>query len=120
MEYFKKNIETVPSHIPILVIANFRDVQAEWKISSTEIRVLVEELESIPPPNKENVETDKAVAESLPTDNSAPAENTKENSDSKVSNCFMGVAGDFLHHRRVIKFIETSFMEKFGLHVCTL
>ena len=135
MEYFKKNIEAVPNHIPILVIANFRDVQGQWKISSSQIRALVEEFESVPPADKENSELDKKDAESLPADNSnpasdanadanaeptstsAPAETAKEDPESKVSDCFMGVAGDFLHRRRMIKFIETSFLEKFGLHV---
>lgn len=131
MEYFKKNIEAVPNHIPILVIANFRDVQAQWKISSSQIRTLVEEFESVPPADKENAEPDKKAAESLPADNSnppsdanaesastsAPTETAKEDPEPKVSDCFMGVAGDFLHRRRMIKFIETSFLEKFGLHV---
>lgn len=135
MEYFKKNIEAVPNHIPILVIANFRDVQDQWKISSSQIRALVEEFESVPPADKENAEPDKKDAESLPADNSNPAsdangnanvesastsiptETAKEDPEPKVSDCFMGVAGDFLHRRRMIKFIETSFLEKFGLHV---
>ena len=41
----------------------------------------------------------------------------REEFDLQASDRFKGVVEEFLRRPRVIKYIETSFLEKFGLHV---
>ena len=154
VEYFKKNIESVPAHIPILVIANFRDVEDQWKISASEIRSLIEQYESVPTKDPKSVVSgdEEAPAEegkesaaiakdaiSVLKDESKPdevktgsleteetdatskekpsAQMLREEFDLQASDRFKGVVEEFLRRPRVIKYIETSFLEKFGLHV---
>ena len=184
VEYFKKNIESVPTHIPVLVIANFRDRGDQWKISASEIRSLIEHYEFAPtkPPKSaasgdeetpaEEVKESAAIAtESIPVgkDESNPEEvkatslkleevkatslkpeevkatslkpeevkatsletegadvaskekssvqTLREEFDLQSSDRFKDVVEEFLRRPRVIKYIETSFLEKFGLHV---
>ena len=99
VEYFKQTIVSVPMHIPVLVIANFRDVQGDWKISTEELQTVID----------------------------AYKVNAMEDSTSSTASMdeFLSVEQQFkkiMHevysgNRRVIKLIETSFLEKFGLHV---
>ena len=101
IEYFKQNVTSVPIHIPILVIANFRDQFDAWKISPAELQSLIDDYSQLP-----------SLPESESHDPPQPAELLSELSS------FGTMLGELYEgRRRVIKLIETSMLEKFGLHV---
>lgn len=106
VEYFKDNIDAVPTHIPVLVIANFRDVRDDWKISTEELQTVINSH--------------------IMNGNSDIEENQQETKEREMmiddiineDNQFKTIMGQvYSGKRRVIKLIETSFLEKFGLHV---
>ena len=101
IEYFKQNVTSVPIHIPILVIANFRDQFDAWKISPEELQSLIDDYSQLP-----------SLPESESHDPPQPSELLSELST------FGAMLGELYEgRRRVIKLIETSMLEKFGLHV---
>lgn len=101
IEYFKQNVTSVPIHIPILVIANFRDQFDAWKISPAELQSLIDDY-SQPPSLPESESHDLPQLAELPSELST----------------FGTMLGELYEgRRRVIKLIETSMLEKFGLHV---
>lgn len=91
----------MPIHIPILVIANFRDQFDAWKISPEELQSLISEYVQLPS-DPESESHDASVQALLP---------------SELSSFGTMVGEVYEGRRRVIKLIETSLMEKFGLHV---
>lgn len=100
VEYFKQNISSVPVHIPVLVVANFRDVRDDWKVSTEELQQIIEQ-HIINEGNKDVISFDPNL----------------DNQDSN-DHQFQIIMGEvYSGRRRVIKLIETSFLEKFGLHV---
>lgn len=102
IEYFKQNITDVPIHIPVLVIANFRDQFSDWKVTSSDLEKLINEYTQSPlSPDGEAVPSSASGDVLL----SSPKE-----FGTMVGEVYKG-------RRRVIKLIETSFLEKFGLHV---
>lgn len=99
-------IGSVPIHIPVLLVANFRDVHDDWKISSDELKTLITQYCT-----KESTEEEKTAEEKkndCDMDNIISEENQFRTLMSEV----------YSGKRRVIKYVETSFLEKFGLHVC--
>lgn len=89
---------SVPMHIPVLVIANFRDVQGDWKISTEELQTVIDAYK---------VNTDDAASSTASMDEFISEEQQFKKIMHEV----------YSGNRRVIKLIETSFLEKFGLHV---
>ena len=91
----------MPIHIPILVIANFRDQFDAWKISPEELQSLIDDYTQLPS-QPESESRDSQQHPALP---------------SELSTFGTMVGEVYEGRRRVIKLIETSLMEKFGLHV---
>lgn len=90
----------------MLVIANFRDVRDDWKISTEELQAVINSH--------------------IMNDNYSTEENHEETQEREMmmddiineENQFKTIMGQvYSGKRRVIKLIETSFLEKFGLHV---
>lgn len=90
----------------MLVIANFRDVRDDWKISTEELQAVINSH--------------------IMNDNCSTEENHEETQEREMmmddiineENQFKTIMGQvYSGKRRVIKLIETSFLEKFGLHV---
>lgn len=99
-------IDSVPIHIPVLLIANFRDVQADWKISSDELKKLISQY-CIRESNEEKKEEEEEEIDNCSMNSMISEENQFSTLMSEV----------YSGKRRVIKYVETSFLEKFGLHV---
>ena len=102
IEYFKQNITDVPIHIPVLVIANFRDKFCDWKVTPSDLEKLINEYTQSP------LSPDGEAASSSPSGDVLPS--SPKEFGAMVGEVYKG-------RRRVIKLIETSFLEKFGLHV---
>ena len=100
-------IDSVPIHIPVLLIANFRDVYDDWKISSDELKKLISQY-CIRESNEEKKEEEEEEE----------IDNCSMNSMISEENQFSTLMSEvYSGKRRVIKYVETSFLEKFGLHV---
>lgn len=85
----------------MLVIANFRDVQADWKISTEELQKLVDELCILNPNSSSSDSRDSSMDEFIQAESQF---------NQMMRDIYSGT-------RRIMKLIETSFLEKFGLHV---
>ena len=99
-------IDSVPIHIPVLLIANFRDVYDDWKISSDELKKLITQY-CIKESNEDKKEGEVEEIDNCSMNSMVSEENQFSTLMSEV----------YSGKRRVIKYVETSFLEKFGLHV---
>ena len=113
IEYFKKNFSSVPVHVPILVVANFRDLSEEWVISESELESLVNHCALNEEPGKKAEEAEAAAMSPMSPKMEDGSEKTGIDSRS-----FRTLVDEVYHERRrVIKLVQTSLLERFGLQV---